>query len=231
MGPPGRGLLGRLLALPLLDLLARLLELTLQLRNASSPETEGGLELLTTRERGLELGLQFGNPGRRCRRHARDLCLVRLRLARPRLHLGLELGDTGRRRRGDARDLGSIRLRGFAQPGLQLVHALSECVSLADNRAEHGLEFLDARRKVGWLRSGAGEPNGLRNRAQARADPELGLEQAAVLLGEGVLDRPCGDEAQLDEDRPERPPGPALLGERVGQLLAGQEPFVDHELA
>ena len=66
---------------------------------------------------------------------------------------------------------------------------------------------------------------------QAGADPELGLEQAAVLLGERVCDRALGDEAELDEDLPERPPGPVLLGERMRQLIEGQETLVDHELA
>jgi hypothetical protein len=66
---------------------------------------------------------------------------------------------------------------------------------------------------------------------QARADPEFGLEEAAVLLGERVCDRALRDEAEVDEDFPERPPGSILLGEGLRQLVEGDEALVHHELA
>ena len=157
---------------------------------------------------------------------------VRLRLARPRLNLGLELGDPGGRGRGCATALGAARRRGVAQPRVQLVDLLGERVALGDDGAQSRLELLDARRAVDRLRSGDLGKRGLGpDRAEARADPELGLEQAAVLLGERVCDRTLGDEAEVDEHLSERVSASILLGERDRQLVEGQEPLVDHELA
>ena len=88
-----------------------------------------------------------------------------------------------------------------------------------------------------WAATGSSRRSGrLASRAawkgvEAGADPEFGLEHAAVLFGERVRDRARGDEAELDENRPERTPGPLLLGECEGQLVGGHEPLVDHELA
>ena len=52
-----------------------------------------------------------------------------------------------------------------------------------------------------------------------------------MLLGERVCDRALGDEAEVDEHLPERVPASILLGERDRQLVGGQKPLVDHELA
>ena len=137
----------------------------------------------------------------------------------------------GRRGVGDTRDLGVVRLSRLTQPGRLLVHSLCERVPLGQNRLQLGLDVLlvcsdRVRRRGGRLaRRTAGKG------IEAGADPEFGLEHAAVLFGERVRDRSGGDEAELDENRPERTPGPLLLGERERQLLGGHEPLVDHELA
>ena len=52
-----------------------------------------------------------------------------------------------------------------------------------------------------------------------------------MLLGEGVGDRTGRCEAELDENLAERLAGPILLCERARQLVGGQNPLLDHELA
>ncbi len=100
-----------------------------------------------------QLRLEPVDVGHGCRGDARDLGLVRLRLARPRLNLGLELGDPGCCGRGCAGVVSAARRRGVAQPGVQLVDLLGERVALGDDGAQSRLELLDARRAVDRLGS------------------------------------------------------------------------------
>ena len=136
---------------------------------------------------------------------------------------GLELVDVGHRGRSHARDLGLLRLH----LGLELCGA--GCCSCGD-ACDLGFVLLrrGGRRRRRLLRGDKGD---LGVRTKARADPELGLEQAAVLLGERVCNSALGDEAERHEDFPERPPAPILFRKRGRQLIEGQETLVDHELA
>jgi hypothetical protein len=181
---------------------------------------------------GLELGLELVDARGRTGGHVRNLRGVGLRrLVQPGLHAGLELGDPGGRGFGDASYLGSVSGRRPVRPGLDPVRLLGEGIPLGDDGAQGRLELLDPRVAVDGLRNVPGHGCFGRHGVQAGADAELGLEQAAVLLGECVRDRAGGDEAELDEERAERPLGPSLLGERLRQLLEGQKTLVDHELA
>ena len=138
----------------------------------------------------------------------------------------------GSRGVGDARNLGVVRVRRLAQPSRLFVDPLGERVPLGENRLQLGLEVLllgsdGVHCRLGGRLASRAAWKGI----EAGADPELGLEHAAVLFGERVGDRARGDEAELDENRTERTPGPLLLGECKDQLIGGHEPLFDHELA
>ena len=176
---------------------------------------------------GLELGNARGGSG-----VGRGLGPLRLELVQllgegaslfeGRLELRLELGDS-RGSSGVGRRLGL--------PCFQLVQVLGESVPLSEDRLQLRLDLRHTRSRGVGRRSRRQASSAALDRVQARADPELGLEEAAVLLGERVCDRALRDEAEVDEDLPERPPGPILLGERMRQLVEGDETLVDHELA
>src|SRR5205823_1678574 len=65
---------------------------------------------------------------------------------------------------------------------------------------------------------------------QAGAEAALGVQLDAVLLGQRDGQRRPGDEAALDEDRPEQAPRLLLLLQGTAELVFGDEAFGDQQL-
>ena len=65
---------------------------------------------------------------------------------------------------------------------------------------------------------------------QAGAEAALGVQLDAVLLGQRDGQRRPGDEAALDEDRPEQAPRFLLLFQGTVELVLGDEPLGDEQL-